>query len=320
MFAVAAALLLSVDSTRAQEAAAIRPLAPGVLTVIPPAGEDEETFTGPVPMVEVVNGIPDLDWTPNFDAKTRTLQEMAKTAIFRRPIWNLEFAFKPMRMIDVDVLQANGRIERKLIWYMVYRVTNRGHVLNPVPSEDALGQKVYQVDRANFDFQTLRFFPHFVLENRESQKSYLDRVIPAAQELIQIREHPGVRLYNSVEITAIKIPISEAGVERGVWGVVTWEDVDPRTDFFSVYVRGLTNAFKFVDPPGAYKAGDPPFAGRVFAFKTLQLNFWRPSDSVLEHEREIRFGIPVEPDPERQQRILSMFGLKDRLDYLWIYR
>ena len=35
-------------------------------------------------------------------------------------------------------------------------------------------------------------------------------------------------------------------------------DVDPRTDHFSVYIQGLTNAYKFLDPEGAFKSGDPP--------------------------------------------------------------
>ena len=42
-----------------------------------------------------------------------------------------------------------------------------------------------------------------------------------------------------------------------MWGVATWEYVDPRMDFFSIYVKGLTNAYRFADPPGAYKAGEP---------------------------------------------------------------
>ena len=105
-----------------------------------------------------------------------------------------------------------------------------------------------------------------------------------------------------------------------MWGVVTWEDVDPRIDFFSVYIRGLTNAFEFVDPPGAYRAGQPPGSGRLFTYKTLQLNFWRPGDSVLEHEGEIRYGVPVDTDPNAQAYVLDAFGLTERLDHLWIYR
>jgi hypothetical protein len=298
----------------------IRPLAPGVLRVITPDIEDEETFTGPLPLVEVVTGIPNLDWTPNYDSKSNTLLEKAKVAVLRRPVWTLEFAFKPLRMMEVDMPQPTGKMQRKLVWYMVYRVSNRGLARQPASAEDALGRKSFTIERVNYP--TRRFFPHFVLEGPEYQKSYLDRVLPAAVKAVAAREKLGanIKLHNSIEISRAKIPLSNDRIERGVWGVVTWEDVDPRMDFFSVYVRGLTNAFKFVDPPGAYKANDPPGSGRVFTHKTLQLNFWRPGDSVLEHEREIRYGVPADSDPNMQNHILSMFGLGERLDHLWLYR
>lgn len=306
------------ESVWAQEGSGIRPLAPGVLTVIPSATQDGETFSGSLPLVEVVTGIPDLDWTPNYTPKSNTLLEIAKEVVLRRAIWDLEFAFKPLRMIEVDVPQPTGVMRRKFIWYMVYRVSNRGLALNPTATEDSFGHKTYKIEKVNYP--TRRFFPHFVLESREYQKSYLDRILPAAQIAIQERENPGIKLHNSIEMTRIQIPLSDERIERGVWGVVTWEDVDPRIDFFSVYVRGLTNAFEFVDSPGAYRAGQPPFSGRAFTFKTLKLNFWRPGDSVLEHEREIRYGVPVDTDPNLQAHILDSYGLTERLDYLWIYR
>ena len=61
----------------AQQPPRIRPLAPGVLTVIPPETEAEETFSGPVPIVEITQGIPNLTWIPNFDAKSNTLEAAA---------------------------------------------------------------------------------------------------------------------------------------------------------------------------------------------------------------------------------------------------
>jgi hypothetical protein len=92
--------------------------------------------------------------------------------------------------------------------------------------------------------------------------------------------------------------------------VVTWEDIDPRTDFLAIYIQGLTNAFRLVETP----------QGITHVSKTLQLNFWRPGDTVDEHEKEIRFGTPVFSDPAEQARILQIYGLTERLDYLWVYR
>ena len=314
---VMAAIVLSSSIGAAQELQP-RILAPGVLTVIPTAEEPEETYSGPVPMVEIVEGMPDLDWMPHFDAKSNTLRERSRSIIFRRVIWNLEFSFKPMRLIEVDVPQPTGKMQRKLIWYMVYRVTNRGYALRPKGAKDPWNHELFSIEEVNYAKR--RFFPHFVLTSHEYSKEYLDRVIPAAQQPIQEREKPGAKLHNSVEITKIQIPLSDDRAEHSVWGVVTWEDIDPRIDYFSVYVSGLTNAFRFEDPPGAFQPGDPPGTGRTFTSKTLQLNFWRPGDDIFEHEQEFRFGIPGDAESLARQRTLEKYGIERRLDYLWVYR
>ena len=152
------------------------------------------------------------------------------------------------------------------------------------------------------------------------KKEYLNRVIPSALAPVSARERISSELLNSVQMSATKIMISDGRIDRGVWGIATWEDVDPRTDHFSVYVQGLTNAYKFLDPDGAFKSGDPPGKGRQFSFKTLQLNFWRPGDSVLDHEKEVRYGIPVMRNETEQQEIFQIYGVDKRLDYRWIYR
>jgi hypothetical protein len=210
---------------------------------------------------------------------------------------------------------------------MVYRVRYVGKELYPKPSKDNFGHVTYpeveELDLKEGDKPGSRlFFPQFVLRSHDFDKEYLDRIIPAAIEPIQRREMPGsnIKLHNSVEITRQRVYLSDDRFDRGVWGVVTWEDVDPRIDYLSIFVQGLTNAFRFQDDPSAYQKGDPPGTGRTYQMKTLQLNFWRPGDTDFETEEEIRFGVPVDSDPEVQQRILDMFGLQERLDHLWVYR
>jgi hypothetical protein len=122
-----------------------------------------------------------------------------------------------------------------------------------------------------------------------------------------------------VSISEVSIPVS-TDKEDGVWGVVTWENIDPRIQYISVFVRGLTNAYRFEDPKGAYKAGDPPGSGRKFEYKVLQLNFWRAGDPIDERENEIHFGVRVDSDPSEQLEIFDKYGVKERLDYLWTYR
>ena len=116
--------------------------------------------------------------------------QWAKDITFRHPIWQLEFEFKPMRMIYVDIPQPSGRMQRKLIWYMTYTVKNTGKVL--VPSQDkelsyakelADKPKVYKIKE---ETKPIRFTPEFLLgSNRIKEgagftKSYPDRVIPLA--------------------------------------------------------------------------------------------------------------------------------------------
>lgn len=333
-----------------------RQFAPGVLTTIPPAPQAEEMFSGPQPLVELPIAIKDLQYEPKLAAKSSTVYERSQTALLRRTIWNLEFSFKPMRMIHVDVPQATGRMQRQLVWYMVYRIRNLGNHLKPkglvtqdavaidgeakdpneevlelvdptVPDAKELYEKFkdYTDDVEIFGRQTkdLRFFPHFVLHSTEYKKEYLDRVIPAAIAPIQAREFPGrpdQPLYTSLNISEVPIAKSDAMNDNSVWGVVTWTDIDPRIDYFVVYVQGLTNAYKFNDPPGAYKAGNVPGTGRQILKKTLQLNFWRPGDTVDPHEEEIRFGSRLDPDPAEQQKILAEYGIEKPVDHVWIYR
>jgi hypothetical protein len=142
-------------------------------------------------------------------------------------------------------------------------------------------------------------------------KEYLDIITPVAIPVIELREMRGAKLFNSVEISRIPIQVSRADADNAVWGVATWMDVDPNIDYFSVYIQGLTNAFRLDRTPD----GQP-----AHQLKTLQLNFWRPGDSVYEHEEEIRYGIRAVANPEEQDAILRWYGVDKRLDHLWVYR
>ena len=274
---VAAAILVSpLYGQVGQPAAdrAYRQLAPGVLKSVPADPEINETFSRH-DIVELTAVDPKFDW--------------AKDIAFRRDIWHLEFQFKPVRMIQVDVPQPGGKLQRKLIWYMVYSVTNPGKALHPVQDENGT-YKVETVDKP------VRFVPEFLLESHEFNKTYPDRFIPAALGPIRTREDAAREFLSTVDA------VREIQVGETIWGVAMWEDVDPRIDRFSIYVHGLTNAYQWQDETGKFKPGDPIGTGRRLARKTLKLNFWRPGDEYFEHEGEFRYGIPGE------------------VDYEWVYR
>src|SRR5262245_7627263 len=330
-----------------------RQFATGVLTTIPPAPQAEEMFSGPRPLVELPLAIKDLKYEPKLSSTSKTVYERSQGVLLRRTIWNLEFSFKPMRMIYVDVPQGTGRMQRQLVWYMVYRVRNLGNHLKPkglippkTPAEgknpndevlelldpavpdakdlyDKFKEHTNDVEVFGRLTDNLRFFPHFVLHSTEYKKEYLDRLIPAALGPIKQREFPGrpdQKLFNSLNISEVPIAISDDTTDNSVWVVVTWTDIDPRIDYFVVYVQGLTNAYNFQDPAGAYKAGDPPGTGRQITKKTLQLNFWRPGDTVDPNEEEIRFGCRLDPDEAEQQKILKEYGIDKPVDHVWVYR
>jgi hypothetical protein len=183
--------------------------------------------------------------------------------------WGLEFTFKPLRFIRASVPDRTGSVTSKLVWYLVYHVKNVGQA--PV-----------------------RFIPVFWL-TAEGTRVHPDKLIPSAIPLIQRREDPNRRLLNSIEIEG------EIAPEQEVWGVVTWDDIDPATDRFSIFVQGLSGAYRW-EEAGPPAAGAPAGSGRKILLKTLQLNFWRPGDAFYEHESEIRYGAPGD------------------VDYQWIYR
>lgn len=285
--------------------------APGVLTTIPPDLNREDTVSVR-DMVEI-RANTKLEREPFSTTKSRTLFEMANSLHFRRDIWCLELSFKPLRMTYVDIPQTSGKMQRKLVWYLVYRIRNTGAGL--VPQQQADGtfatQEGSQVE--------LQFVPQFLLtsQDRDRQgtpvrKAYLDRILPAAIPVIQQREMPQGTLLNSAQIAKVVLSPESGRVVSGVWGVAIWEDVDPEIDFFSVRVGGLTNAYQWQDLPGEYRLGDPPGKGRRLLHRKLQLNFWRPGDSYAEEEREIRYG----PAPGKA----DLYGVGEGVAYQWIYR
>lgn len=229
-----------------------RKLAPGVVVTIDREQKKDELFSQH-DIVELLKVDPAFDW--------------AKEIRFTHDIWALEFSFKPIRFIEVDVPAAEGHLERQLVWYMVYRVKNTGAA--PV-----------------------RFVPRVWLESVDTGRIYHEQVLPVANRPIQQREDRRRTLKDTVGMTA-EVPPSAEEIDRSQWGVFTWNEVDPRTDRFVIYIQGLTNAYRWSDEADGT---------RKIVRKTLKMNFWRPGDQFFPHESEIRFGVPQD------------------VDYEWIYR
>jgi len=169
-------------------------------------------------------------------------------------IWVLDFAFKPLRIITVDI-PGKGRREVHYLYYQVINKTGEPRM----------------------------FVPQFTLVT-DTGKRYEDTVLPQAVKQIQNREDPSIQnLYGAVDIMGMVPPSKKQGVEDAVFGVAVWEGVDPKADKLTIFVKGLSNGLR--DDVG-------PDGKTVTRYKTLQINFIRRGDHFDQKEREIIPGEP----------------------------
>lgn len=253
----------------------------------------ETTIPSPVSAADLSsrhNLVEILAEDPTFGERPLTPKDKpAQDVHFKHDVWGLEFTFKPIHFIRVPGKDGKER----LIWYMVYHVKN-GPIKRMVGDKTSNDPTQMVPEMVTEPFL---FIPHFELESYDVKQTYPEKIMPSVIPLIREREDKNRPLLSTAEITG-EIPPSTPDADRSVWGVVTWDGVDPRTDRFSIFVYGLTNAYRWDDPAGVYQKGDPPGKGRTYQTQVLKLNFWRPGDALDQQEDEIRFGIPGEVDYE----------------------
>lgn len=172
-------------------------------------------------------------------------------------IWVLNFRFLDPRLITVDVPKRG----RKVCWYLWYQVIN--HTKEPH-----------------------EFIPDFELVTHDhgKQRVFHDQILPTVQEQIRKIEDPTgyYNIKNSVTMTYDPIPPTKPdATPRAVTGVAIWDDVDPDTNTFSIFVTGLSNGYSEDD-------------NGVRRRKTLQLNFKRYGDRYFQKSEEIRFEAPAQ--------------------------
>lgn len=171
----------------------------------------------------------------------------------REGIWLLEFAYKPVRLVEIDV---PGKGRRK-IHYLYYRVVNRTG-------------------------QPRKFIPQFTLVT-DAGKRHEDVVLPLAVKKIQAEEDPARPILGAVTVMGEIPPSTKDGIDDAVFGVAIWDDLDHGADAFKVFVRGLSDGYQDAQAPD----------GQAFTrYKALRLDFTRPGDSLDPHSSEIRLGDP----------------------------
>ncbi|MBW3542758.1 MAG: hypothetical protein KY476_21055 [Planctomycetes bacterium] len=194
-------------------------------------------------------------------------------------LWVLEVDLKPLRMIWVDVTDPEtGQKKRELVWYLVYKAVNRPLARRQDTSDSA------PANEEDVPPGKPLFVPDLTLvtDDNDSQQVYPDVVLPEAQAAINRRERR--RFLNSVEaIGEIPDPVpadARPTPEQVIYGVATWKDVDPETDYFTVYMSGFSNGIRVMNGPD----GKP-----LVLRKTIMQDFWRPGDRFDQTEDEVRF-------------------------------
>jgi hypothetical protein len=202
--------------------------------------------------------VPNLRTIPVRRDRPSYNYQMINTALLPRDkegIWVLDFAFKPLRIRDVEI-PGKGR---RAVHYLYYKVVNRTG-------------------------KPRMFVPQFTMVNEEG-KRFEDQVIPEVIPLIQAREDPTIPVLGAVNIMGIIPPSTKEGVDDAVFGAAVWDHWDPKSDRFSIYVRGLSNGYKEVPNP----AGGKP----IVKYKTLRIDFIRRGDERNISEKEIELSDPA---------------------------
>jgi hypothetical protein len=219
--------------------------------------------------------------------------------IQRQPdLWIFEISFKQMRMTWVDSRDARtGAVSRDQIWYLAYRTVNR-----PLTARLDESDTTPQNELDPLPGRT-PFLPEFTLsvydqpEDEVPEFVQLDEVIPEAVtriNQIERRRADEPLFRNSVDIVQpLPEPVpDDAEDPQWLYGVATWRNVDPETDFFSVTMRGFSNGYEIREG-----ADGQPIVWR----KTIVQRYTRRGDRFDPTQIEFEFDGPPQwtylPDP-----------------------
>lgn len=322
VFTIVLLVANSVVATAQDDSLKPQVLAPGVLKTIKPVIDPRDTHSMPM----VTPGINAIEFDPLESPKTNTLWQQSRKIIMFRDCWQYEFAFLGLRQITIEVPVSPGVTVKRNYWYLVYRIRNTGEV---VTNESIFDPKFNQnINEKRYNFQDLnderrqelitklqeetlygRFLGNFRLEGwvenivtgEYVRVEYEQTFDPMVVDKIRAEEDPATELLSSAQLLKKSLPIvSPNSKYGGLWGVAIWEDVDPRLDYVSVYVNGLTNAFRIEhQQDGSQKTVQ----------KTLQLNFWRPGDSIDQSDDVVDYGIPLTNDHRKQIEVCYRYEL-----------
>lgn len=165
--------------------------------------------------------------------------------------WAMEVSMKPMRFIDVAIKDpVTGKTTTKSVWYLVYKAVNR-----PLPAIEDTTDRV-PVNDDDREPAVPLFVPRFELHTDDFtngvqvREVYPDVIIPEAEAIVARRERR--RFKNTVDVIQPVPAVVAKGDEtedNTIYGVAMWTDMPPETDYFSVYLSGFSNGYRYVKGP-----------------------------------------------------------------------
>lgn len=228
-----------------------------LMLIVPAAAAQELPKPPEIPKVDLVPVLPTVK--VRHDQPDYSLR-MVNASLLPRDkegIWVLDFAFKAQPSLRIRTMELPGK-GRKPVYYLYYKVVNRTG-------------------------KSRMFVPQFIMVNEEGKK-FEDQVIPQAIPLIQAREDQSIPVRGAVDIMGLIPPSTKEGVDDAVFGAAVWEKWDPKSDRFSIYVRGLSDGYKEIPNPNG---GKP-----IVKYKTLRIDYIRRGDDRNINEREIELADP----------------------------
>jgi hypothetical protein len=231
-----------------------------LLAGLAPGRNPNERDIKPAPNAQDSDEIYDEKGNPKADSK----------------IWVLDFRFKPLRSIKVNV-PGRGEQVCYYLWYQVINKTAKPQL----------------------------FVPNFELVTHDTRKVYRDEILPTVLDAIADIEDPSgiLKIKSSNSITRDPIPASRPNaIPRAVTGVAIFTDPNeplPRdsaavkqekakqpklsdSNYFSLFIAGLSNGWAETE-----SIGDS--SKTVVRRKTLQLKFRRFGDGALRRDEDLRY-------------------------------
>jgi len=235
-------------------------------------------------------------------------------------LWTGEVQFKPLRLIRLSWTDTRtGKTQQEIVRYLVYRMIRRDYTELAGADKQNLELKLADpnTDPSNAldpdDSRPLQM-PRFLLQADEVDgtpvASWQDEVNVSIQNAVFAREMGrrglSLKLFNSVEgLQEIGEPVAADdpdALQKAVYGVAVWRNVDDKADFFTVYMSGFSNAYRI----SADAAGN-----KVVEEKVVIQKFKRPGDEFRQEELEYRLVDDADLDGD---------GSKETRYPLWQYR